>query len=160
MKQILEQYGTALIGLTVAMFVLTAIMGGGAFGQGSVVKKIGELLNTGLAQKSIFVETDGAFDDYKKVGLPDIEVTDASVFVAGRWIRVMQAFQALDENGTAIALSVVGGWKDSNESIKVQGLGTSQVLFPEAGIYWVEVEARDAKGHQRNILTKVCVNGG
>ena len=161
MKKIFGYYGITIVSVLTALVLFTFLFGNAFENRQNLQQILGTVMEAQLNTFTRAIRVGDAFDCIAAHTLPSISLKNTDSLVKGKCIPLTQFVTALDASGKSVSTCVEGVW---NEELKVdtsvQLSGTNNLLFTNAGVYWIEISARDAQGYQKNCMMKIYVKEG
>lgn len=156
MKQVLEQYGAAIISVLMATTVLAVIWNGSFGNNQGLAQVLGHLLGHSIEEGS--ASGSQAYDDYMSSAAPSIEIQNCYL-VENQRVLLTECFQAKSYEGEVLPVYLKKAWSLSGEETDL-GLSSdgSSICVPEAGLYFAQVYAVDSKKKETCIQVKLLVN--
>lgn len=156
MKQVFEQYASAIIAVLLASLLFT-VMWSGAFFQGKGIPQVlGQILEYSIGEQ--FITENGTFEEYMNEAAPAIIECNAYV-VANQPVLLSDCYEAKSYQGTVLPVFLKRIWDTDGTEVDV---GVSEdretICMSEAGIYWVQVYTIDENGKQSSKIAKLLVN--
>lgn len=156
MKQILEQYASAVIAGMLGL-VLFIIINQGGYGNGFGISKVlGVILQDSISGKSI-VEKDQIQNHFKE-NFVDMEVKNVYVTV-NQEITGSDCFTAKNREGNILPVYWKNVWDMNWEPVNAKILvDKDHICFPKAGVYWVQFFVLDKNEKEHSWVGKLLVN--
>ena len=157
MKQVFEQYASAMIAAFLALILLTFIWSGSYFQQNGIPQVLGQMLTYSIGERGILEHS--AFWEYRKGAAPTITKREDVLVVANQRIRLSDCFEARSYQGEALSVFLKNAWTENGEEtdLGISSDGTS-IYVSEAGVYWVQLYTVDENRKESSIITKLLVN--
>ena len=156
MKQVFEQYASAVIAVFLSLFLI-AILWKNAFFQGKEFSEVlGQVLDYSIGTHSI-VEND-AFEEQMNVAAPTIR--EKNVYVAeNKNIFLSDCFEAKSKDGAVLQVVFDKLWKLDGTELEVEvSSDKTSICVPKAGVYWIQVSATAENKKSCSVISKLLVN--
>lgn len=156
MKQIFEQYGSAVIATLLALTIYTVLLQENLVQGKGFPQLLGEVLRYSVEVEH--VQSD-AFAQYMQAGVPQISKREDVWIRCRERVRLDTLFEAKSSQGERIPIYLQHAWTVSGEEVDldVSEDGTS-ICVKEAGVYWVKLYAVDDNKKETSVITKLLVN--
>ena len=156
MKQLLEQYASAVIAGALAL-LLFLVIGRNIYGENQGISQVlGYILQDSVGEKSI-IEND-VLEEYLNNGILDIEVQNVYL-EENKKILLSDCFCVKDRSGNVQDIYLKQAWNEAWEEVEV-GVSADQksICVPHAGVYWMQILALDGNGKEHSWIAKLLVN--
>lgn len=156
MKQVFEQYASAIISVLMATTVLAVIVGGSFGSSQGLGQVLGQVLGYSIEAYSIGENSE--YDAYMSSAAPSIQSKNYYL-VENKRVPLTDCFQAQSNDGESIPVYVKKAWSlDGEETdLGLSADGTS-ICVSEAGVYWVQVYALGDNQKETCVQMKLLVN--
>lgn len=156
MKQVFEQYASAVIAVLLSSTLL-AVIWGGAFFQGKGIPQVlGQILTYSVGEKSI--AENNVFEEYMS-GIAPIIVEKNIYIKANQRILLSDCFEAKSKQGTVLPIFLKRAWNRNGEEVSVDvSEDKTAICVSETGICWVQVYAIDENGKESSKIVRLLVN--
>jgi hypothetical protein len=156
MKQVFEQYASAVIAVFLSLTIFTVI-GMGTFLQGKGISQVlGQVLGYSVGESPI-VENQ-AFKEYMSGATPTIR--EKNVYLTkNKHAFLSDCFEAKSSNGAVLPVFFERLWSEDGRELDIKMFtnGTS-ICISEPGVYWVQVYAVDKNQKRCSVISKLLVN--
>lgn len=156
MKQVFEQYASAIISVLMASTILFLIIGG-SFGQRQGLGQVlGQVL--GYSVKESNISENEAFDEYMEEDAPTI-TQQRNFIIQNERTPLADCFKAVSCKNESLSVYLRKAWTLGGEEtdLGISADGTS-ICASEPGVYWVQVYARNSNQKETCVLVKLLVN--
>ena len=156
MKQVMEQYASAVVAVLIATAIIAIIIGGSLGAEQALGPALGQVLGHSVSGKNFSQNPE--FDSYMSTAAPSISCKTTYV-VANQKTLLADCWQAYSYNGKSLPVYLRKAWSESGAETDL-GLspdGTS-ICVPKPGVYWLQVYAVDEKQKETCIQMKLLVN--
>ena len=156
MKQVLEQYASAVIAGILAIILLVVIVRG-IYGNGIGISRVlGSVLQDSIGVTAI-VESK-AMEDYVQ-GTSIILQAKTVYMTVGQEMFISDFFEAKNSFGEILPIFFQEAWNLSWENINVEtALGGRKIRFLKEGAYRMQIFTTDKNGKEHSWIVKVLVN--
>ena len=159
MKQVIEQYASAVITSLVVLVFLRILFGGVGESGFHVTSLLGEVLKYSMAQSSF--QENQAFDEYMNYGVPEIYVKEEIYLRVNQSIPLSHCIEAHDAFGEALEINIREMKNAYGNQLDVEQINeTKQLCFSLPGVYWLHAYAVDENQKETNVMVKLLVNEG
>ena len=148
MKQVIEQYASAIIAVFVAV-ILFSILNKNMF-------VLGNIMEYSLAETAYCGNQ--AFDIYMEKGGPVIQLKEKIELGVNQKEKLTHYFKATDMNGKELPV-YVNEIRDASGDLVVLSC-LNELCFSQAGVYWLEVYTIDENQKETSLFTNILVNEG
>ena len=156
MKQVLEQYGAALIAVLVALMLFRTIGGSGFFKGKGISEVLGMMVQYSIGDKSMVDQ--GALEELAQHSILEIEEKNV-YFTVSQSRNISECFVAKNKQGQELSLCVKQVWDRNWVEVNTMNWKSGQdIQFSETGIFWMEICAQDANQKEHSWIVKVLVN--
>ncbi len=153
MKQVMEQYTSAIVAVLVASVILLFLGG-----SGNVLSEAMQTLLMGDGYENCGVQTGQAFDAYKSVVYPQIHTKNKYALRAEQKANINDIYYALTGDEVWSPLLVEGCWGESGKEFAIVIDEEGYFTINEPGIYWMKLCAEGINDRDRLVLTCLFVN--
>lgn len=156
MKQVFEQYASAVVSVIMASTILFLILGG-SFGQSQGLGQVlGQVLGASVRENNI--SENEAFDVYMEADAPTI-IQRENYIIQNERTPLADCFKAVSYENESLSVNLRKAWtlggEETDLGISVDG---TSICVPESGVYWVQVYAQDRNQKETCVLVKLLVN--
>lgn len=156
MKQLLEQYASAVIATMLAL-VLFLVIGRNVYGEGQGISQVlGKVLQYSIGEKAI--TDNNVLEELINKGILDIEVQNIYVPINEESL-LSDYFCVKDINGNETNVYLKQAWNEAWEEVEV-GVSADKrcICISQAGVYWMQIFALDGNAKEHSWIVKLLVN--
>lgn len=156
MKQLLEQYASAVIAAMLAL-VLFLVIGRNVYGEGQGISQVlGKVLQYSIGEKAI--TDNNVLEELINKGILDIEVQNIYVPINEESL-LSDYFCVKDINGNETNVYLKQAWNEAWEEVEV-GVSADKrcICISQAGVYWMQIFALDGNAKEHSWIVKLLVN--
>ena len=156
MKQLLEQYASAVIAAMLAL-VLFLVIGRNVYGEGQGISQVlGKVLQYSIGEKAI--TDNNVLEELINKGILDIEVQNIYIPINEESL-LSDYFSVKDINGNETNVYLKQAWNEAWEEVEV-GVSTDKrcICISQAGVYWMQIFALDGNAKEHSWIVKLLVN--
>lgn len=156
MKQLLEQYASAVIAAMLAL-VLFLVIGRNVYGEGQGISQVlGKVLQYSIGEKAII--DNNVLEELINKGILDIEVQNIYVPINEESL-LSDYFCVKDINGNETNVYLKHAWNEAGEEVEV-GVSADKrcICISQAGVYWMQIFALDGNAKEHSWIVKLLVN--
>lgn len=156
MKQVIEQYASAVIAGMLAV-ILLMVIGKNIYGKDVGISQVlGFVLQDSIGEKSI-VENPAMEEYLQGTGFV---LEEKNIYItADREISVSECFEARNSYGEMVPLYLNEAWDQNGVSVDVaKSADGSKLCIAKAGAYWLRIYAIDKNNKPHHWMVKVLVN--
>ena len=156
MKQLLEQYASAVIAAMLAL-VLFLVIGRNVYGEGQGISQVlGEVLQYSIGEKSII--ENNVLEEFINKGILDIEVQNVYV-PANEETLLSDCFCVSDTKGNVQNVYLKQAWNEAWEEVDV-GVSADRrcICISHTGVYWLQIFVLDGNAKEHSWIVKLLVN--
>lgn len=156
MKQVFEQYGSAVVAVLVATMIYLLLLQENVLQGKGFSQVLGEVLEFSLEAEHF--QSD-AFKEYMSEAPPQISKREDVWIRCKERVQLTDLFVAKSSRGETLAIYLQQAWTRYGEQVD---LGVAEdrtsICVEEAGVYWVQLFTIDDNGKETSVITKLLVN--
>lgn len=157
MKQVFEQYASALIASLLATILFSFVFSGTHFGEYGITEVLSKMVNYSVNSQS--VEENKAFTQFMRESSPVITSKEGKLVIADHEINLSDYYEARSFLGELLPVTCVQVWNLEGRVADVLVSDDRTTLcIPTHGVYWIEISAMDKNGKKTNKIAKFLVN--
>ena len=156
MKQVFEQYASAVITGMVSV-ILLIVIGKNIYGHGIGISQVlGMILQDSIGEKSMVENM--AMELYLQG--TTFELKEKNVYIAAdQEVLISDYFEARDSNGKIVPTYLGKVWNQNWEPIELRISTDGRIVcISKAGVYWMQIFTVDKNEKQHSWIVKVLVN--
>ena len=156
MKQVLEQYASAIIATWIALILITVLINGSFFQGKGIAQILGQVVEYSIGEKTVLENE--AFENYMSYIPPTIREKDVYI-VKGQSVCLSDCFEAKSNQGELLPVYVKKIWDETGREVNAQlSVDTSQINISRTGSYWLHIYAEDKNNRVCERVVRLLVN--
>ena len=156
MRQVIEQYASAIIASGIGILIIFLI-GQNIYDQGIGINQVlGLILQDSIEEPSI-VEN-GVMEAYVKES--EMNIKEKNVYMlTNQEVKLSDCFEVTTQDGVLSSVYVQEVWNPEWKKMDAKlSADRTKICFLEKGIYWLQIYAMDKYEKKHNWIVKVLVN--
>lgn len=156
MKQLLEQYASAVIAGMLALMLIPMI-GRNVYGDGQGISQVlGAVLQYSIGEKNII--ENNVLETYISESILDIEVQNVYLTIHQETL-LSDCFLIKDKDGKVRNVYLKQAWNEAGEEVEA-GVSTDRqsICISDSGVYWMQIFALDGNEKEHRWIVKLLVN--
>lgn len=156
MRQVIEQYASAIIASGIGMMLLFMI-GQNIYNDGYGINQVlGLILQDSIEEISII--ENGVLEAFSKEAGMNIKVKNV-YFLQNQEKNLLDCFEVTANDGMLSTVYFQEAWKLDWEKLEVKlSTDRTKISFEDIGTYWLQIYAMDKNGKKHSWIAKVLVN--